>query len=270
MRRRPDQYKDTFKDNTFSSSSWSAKTMVSADNIKQLISSFNLVGRKIKRMKIIGLSYNLRREWLEEYAYNYYEKSENDEKRLQEISNYDNIDPNLEYPRSAIIDEPFLIEFEDGESFEIDTPMVPEFCMSMNCIPFLIKWGTNAQNTDANGLFSPCVGKTIESVNVETYFTDGGPMFDESKDSIGQRERVSIIGLRLEGDLELRFGGWVDFCDVDLLENGKTSMISFEKLKECLFNWEDIHEDSLIKDEATCSDFYFGNAGRDSLERNSF
>ena len=77
MRRRPDQYKDTFKDNTFSSSSWSAKTMVSADNIKQLISSFNLVGRKIKRMKIIGLSYNLRREWLEEYAYNYYEKSEN-------------------------------------------------------------------------------------------------------------------------------------------------------------------------------------------------
>jgi hypothetical protein len=90
-------------------------------------------------------------------------------------------------------------------------------------------------------------------------------MFDEPKDFIGQRERVSIIGLRLEGGLELRFGGWVDYCDVDLLENNKTSMISFEKLKECLFNWEDIHEDSLIKDEATCSDFYFGNAGRDRI-----
>ena len=260
MRRRPDQYKDRFKNFTFSPPSWSAETLVSADNIRKLISSFNLEGRKIKRMKIIGLSYNLTRDRLEDIAYDHYE--ELDEGKRQEASDYYNIDPSFEYARFSQFDEPFLVEFEDGESFEIDTPMVPEFRMSMNCIPFGIKEGVNTQNASAQGLFFPCVGKTIESVNIETFYADDEPIFDEPENGSVQKERVSKIGLKLEGGLELCFEGWFDFCTAYLLEDNKQSMISFGELKEYLYNWEDIHEDNLIKNEATCRDFYYGEEGQ--------
>ena len=48
--------KNNFKNYIFSSSEWSAPTMVSAEEIKNRISSFNLVGRKIKALRMIGLS----------------------------------------------------------------------------------------------------------------------------------------------------------------------------------------------------------------------
>mgnify|MGYP004699178847 FL=1 len=117
--------KDGFKDYTFSAQEWSAPTMVSVAEIKERLASFNLVGRKIERMKMIGLAYNLRRDCIEECAYNFWDKLEEDER--QKCSEYENIDPSTEIYRYAEIDEPFLIGFEDGDSFEIDAHQEPEF-----------------------------------------------------------------------------------------------------------------------------------------------
>ena len=108
--------KDSFKDYTFSAHEWSAPTMVSVAEIKERLASFNLVGRKIERMKMIGLAYNLRRDCIEECAYNFWDKLEEDER--QKCSEYENIDPSIEIYRYAEIDEPFLIGFEDGDSFD--------------------------------------------------------------------------------------------------------------------------------------------------------
>lgn len=115
--------KNNFKDNSFSAQEWSAPSIVSPAEIKSLVESFRLEGRIIKQIKMIGLAYNLRRDWIEERAYNFYE--ELDEEVRQEKSDYFNIDPSMDFCRFAEIDEPLLIEFEDGDVFEIDTPQNP-------------------------------------------------------------------------------------------------------------------------------------------------
>ena len=150
--------KNNFKNYTFSSSEWSAPTMVSADEIKSRISSFNLVGRKIKALRMIGLSYFLRRDWIEDVAYRSLSENLPEDER-QRKSDYENISPSLMISRSSQIDEPLLIKFEDDEIFEIDTPQEPEFRFSMNCIPWFIEAGTNSPNVDADILFAPCVGR---------------------------------------------------------------------------------------------------------------
>ena len=43
---------------------------------------------------------------------------------------------------------PLLIEFEDGDVFEIDTPQTPEFRIGMNCIP----WGTHIHLQQSPGI----------------------------------------------------------------------------------------------------------------------
>lgn len=125
--------KDDFKDYTFSVQEWSAPTVVSPEELKQRLFSLNLEGRRIRRMKMIGLTYNLTRNWIEEGAYNHLEKLDEQERQYQ--SDYEHIDPSIELYRYAEIDEPFLLEFEDGDVLEIDTPQQPEFRVSMNCIP---------------------------------------------------------------------------------------------------------------------------------------
>ena len=151
--------RDNFKGYTFSAREWSAPTMVSPKEIRERIDSFALRGRKIKRMRLIGLSYFHTRDWVEEAAYRQVEHLPEEER--QRKSNYSTIDPTMQFSRYAQIDEPFLIEFEDGDIFEVDTPQDPEFRMSMNCIPWWIKAGTNQPNVEADILFSTCVGRRL-------------------------------------------------------------------------------------------------------------
>ena len=109
--------KNNFKDDTFSSREWSAPTMVSPDEIRNKIDALALCGRKIKRMRLIGLSYFHTRDWVEEAAYRQVEHLPEEER--QRKSNYLTIDPDMQFSRYAQIDEPILIEFEDGDIFEL-------------------------------------------------------------------------------------------------------------------------------------------------------
>ena len=253
--------KNNFKDNTFSAQEWSAPSMVSPAEIKRLVESFHLKGRKIKRIKMIGLAYNLSRDWIEERAYNFYEELPEEEK--QKKSDYPNIELSIPYCRYAEIDEPLMIEFEDGDVFEIDTPQVPEFRMSMNCIPWWINAGTNLPNADANILFAPCLGRTIRSVEVKTYETDKDPIFNSAFDEEGnKRELVSAIVLRLDNGMSLRIEGWIDFCHVTFIDRDEQEgIIAFKELKPALFNWEDLHIDQLSGYEANSGIFNFGKLG---------
>ena len=231
-----------FENGEFSSQEWSAPYVVSPAIITDMIMSCRLEGRQIKRLKMIGLAYNLRREWLEEGAYNALENL--DEDKRQELSNYENIDPKMEYVRFAEIDEPFLVEFEDGDVFEIDTPQQPEFRFSMNCIPWDISAGTNLPNAEANVLFSPAIGRKVISVEVKTYVTDVDPMFFSSFDEDHtSKELVSRIILWLEGDIWICIEGWIDFCHITLVDKTEDILpICFEELKPALFNWEDLND----------------------------
>ena len=254
--------KNNFKDYIFSSSEWSAPTMVSAEDIKSRISSFDLVGRTIKELRMIGLSYLLRRNCIEDTAYRSLPENLPEEER-QLKSNYENISSSLMFSRSSQIDEPLLIKFDDDEIFEIDTPQAPKFRFSMNCIPWFINAGTNSPNVEANILFAPCLGKKIESVSVDTYVSDLDPMINIPIDENGTtHEPVSRIVIWLEGDIGLSISACFDFCEINCIDKeNRVLSISFEELRPALFNWEDIHIDSTVGFKASNSSLHFGKIG---------
>lgn len=258
--------KNNFKSNTFSAREWSAPLTVSPAEIKERLKSFTLEGRIIKQLRVIGLAYNLRRDLIEERAYSYLKKLE--EPDFGEKSNYLNIDDSLPYYRFVETDEPLLIEFEDGDVFEIDTPQEPIFSMSMNSIPWRIESSTRSSNVDANILFAPCIGRTIKSVEIETYETDFDPMYHSAFDNTGtKRELVSAVIMRLDNGCGLCIEGRNDFCRVKYLdEYGNVGMLEFKELKSALFNREDLHTDALSKYEADSETFYFGKLGAEHIE----
>ena len=195
--------KNNFDDYVFSSLEWSAPTMVSPEEIKRRLNSFKLTGRKITRLRFIGLSYFHTRDWIEESAYQSLPENMSEEE-CQRRSDYNSIDPALNLTRCSEIDEPFLICFENGDTFEIDAPQEPEFRFSLNCIPWNIDSGCNGPNLDANIFFAPCIGKRIVDVEVNTYFSDKDPMYGCLIDDSGEKhEMVSRIVLWLEGDIAL-------------------------------------------------------------------
>jgi hypothetical protein len=255
--------KNNFKDNTFSSREWSAPTMISPEEIRRQIDSFNLCGRKVKHMRMIGLSCFHTRNWVEEAAFRQLESLPDDERHRK--SNYASIDPEMQFIRCAEVDEPLLIEFEDGDAFEIETPQEPEFCMSMNCIPWWIGAGVNQPNVNADILFSPCIGQTVASVEVNTYTSERDPMLCEAFTEFPyQRELVSNITLRFENGIGLRVGACFDYCKVKCVDPaGEYMEISFSDLKQALFNWEDLHDDEVTGFQAESATLFFGKIGAD-------
>ena len=255
--------KDQFQNYTFSAREWSAPTMVSPGEIRKRVASFKLEGRTIKRFRMIGMSYMLRREWIEEHIYCGLDQY--DEEERQARSDYENIDPETLFGVSTQIDEPFLIEFEDGDRFEIDTPQESEFRMSMNCIPWGIEPGTNPQNVDANVLFAACIGRTIINVEVRTYVTDKEPMFSGQyfDKQHSKRELVSAITLWLDDGNGISIGGCIDFCEVSYIDKNRAlNSIPFKDLMPSLYNWEDLHIDEITRFEASAQSFFFGDKGR--------
>ena len=229
-----------FENNEFSHQEWSAPHVVSPEIIRELLSSFHLEGRRIKRMKMIGLTFNLRRDWIEEYAYNHFVGLAENER--QKMSVFENIPAETAYIRFAEIDEPFMIEFDDGEVFEIDIAQVPEFRFSMNCIPWGIGAGIIQPNADANVIFAPALDKRILSLDLETYHSDRSPMYYTTFDEdLSSKELVSSIILWLENEIGIRIEGFIDYCHVSLIDrSGEILPILFQELKSALFHPEDL------------------------------
>lgn len=245
---------DIFTNYTFSGKEWSAPTLKYAAEIKKELEKMQLVGRQIKKMKMIGLSYYLTRDWIESAAYNMLSHLPEDER--QDMSNYKNISPDMEFSRYSEIDEPFLIEFEDGDVFEIDTPQDLCYRFSMNCIPWHINAGTNLPNADANKLFSVCIGKKIEEIEVCEY-TDGYE---------AEKGFVSRIVFWLENGIGLCIHPVFDYCRVSCInKNNEDVLTTFKELKDALFNYEDLHTDDTFSFEGS-NTLYFGEKGAEHTE----
>lgn len=233
-----------YENGVFAGEQWPAPEEASVSHIKDMLAKCKLEGRRIKRVKLIGLDYDLTPTWVENTAYSFY--SEETEEERQKLSEYDNIDPNITFARSAEIDEPLLIEFEDGDVFEIDTPFENIFRFDMNTIPWEIKAGTNLPNVDANVLFAPALGRRIVSVEVTTCIVEENSVSYlrlmnqfSSPDQIYQPgEQVDEILLWLEGDIGICITGFFDYCHVSLFDKntGYALSIPFGELKPALNN----------------------------------
>ena len=221
--------KATYPNNKFDYQLWSAPRLYKADDIKQELNRLSLTGRKIKELKFIGLCYDLHTEDIEDYFYNQYENTITDENTLQKMSDFNNIPDDFELPRSALIDELFLIKFNDGDIFEIDTPMDPEYRFSMNQIPWETDFDTNQPNIDANILLSSCLNATIEKVDIACYMNNA---IEENSVTA-----VSQIIINLDNGLSLTIEPMFDYCKVQLWHNKETlSTITLGELKKGFIN----------------------------------
>lgn len=245
--------KDIFTNYTFSAKEWSAD-VITSKKLRENIDRYELCGRKIKQIKLIGLSYYLTRNWIESAAYNQLEHLPEEERQVK--SEYKNIDPDMKFCRYSEIDEPILIEFEDGDVLEIEAPCDNKFRVSMNRIPFYINAGTNQPNVNSDILFSPCIGQTIASVEINCYIPLGQmELFQEEND---EKEIVDNIIIRLENGMGLLIRGVDDYCEVDCIDgDNKDTYISFSELKKALFNWEDLHYDEVTGFEADSPTLFF-------------
>jgi hypothetical protein len=253
--------KNRFKDNVYFAIEWLTPSLVAPDEIQKKMDSFALCGRKISRMKIIGFSSCHTQYCIEANAYGQLKHLTDEERKHK--SNYKVIDPDMKFVRCVKIDEPFMIEFEDGDIFEIDTPMDPKFQINMNSIPWEIETGSTPQNVDANILFSPCIGQTIIEVQVNKYITEKEPIIQVPfNEPPYEREFVSDITLRLENGLSLRISPCIDYCDVECIDTkNEYAMISFSDLKQALHNWEDLHNDEVTGFESDSYTIFFGEKG---------
>lgn len=252
--------KDKFEDG-FTSTEWSAPTLTSPEEIRALLDSFHLCGRKIKCLEMIGTDYCHDPERIEETAYQ--QQKELPEVLRQRRSSYGHIPGATLFRREATIDEPVLVGFEDNDRFEINTPQVPEFRMSMSHIPWYITSRHGSSNVTADILFSPCIGQTVTKVEVNTYFATKHPSYATAfKEPSFQRELVSNVTLWFENGVGLRIGGWLDYCQVNCIDrNGKTLEMRYEELKPALFNWEDLHTDERIGFQAHSAALFLGQKG---------
>ncbi len=255
-------FKDRFTDNEFNAKEWSAPVMSDPEEIRDRLDSMDLVGRKIETLRFVGMDYIHTQDHLEEYAYNSLSQLEEDER--QRLSDYDLIDSGVLLGRCAEIDEPLQIGFEDKDSFEIDTPQDPEFRFSLNYIPWHICEGTNLRNVDADMLFSPCIGKTIKSVEVETRQAEKDPMYGNYlKEDHSPRELAAAVVFVLQDDSRLRISPHWDFCHVALYDrNEQMEEITFGELKEGLYNWEDLHIEKATGFRSDSGHLYFNDLGR--------
>lgn len=265
---------DNFSKGEFSWREWSAPEFTSAAELREYLDSLNLVGRKIKELKMIGYSYMHTRDWVEESAYCHYKSLLDDKSEIARLSDYDNIDPDLLYDRYAQIDEPLLIRFEDEDRLEIICPVEGKTQVSMNHIPWWIDAGTNLPNEDANILFSDCIGQTIAKVEV---YSHKWVTVSESED--GRARSITLV-LDEEGDsayeVILRFENGCglslmaechDYCAVySINENNKANQLPFRDLKEGLFNQEDLCTDPVTGFEASTWRFHFGKKGQEHTD----
>lgn len=116
---------DVFEDNEFNPEKWTAPVLTSPKVIRRQINKFALRGCKIKNIKIIGLDFLHTREAIECEAYDTLTDLPED-KRWSKAT-YFEIDDDTQLNRRAEINNPILIEFDDGDIFEIGIPLEHQF-----------------------------------------------------------------------------------------------------------------------------------------------
>ena len=187
--------KNNFKDNEFSYWEWSAPVLQNHEEVIAKIKELKLQGRIIKGFYVIGMGY----DWTDYSVTDWLESAIERKKNARNLSSDGPIPflpEDIVVPRAAMIDEPFLIEFEDGDILGIDYSEGSCVRMEMNTIPKNIGFGTNARTFHPDKLFEPLIGKEIIAIEVTTStecdeFTGShGLDIDEQDDYI---TKISIV-----------------------------------------------------------------------------
>ncbi|MBR6021472.1 MAG: hypothetical protein IK066_03525 [Kiritimatiellae bacterium] len=245
---------DSFPNGEFSAPCWSAKPIVSPAEIRTLLDYFRLVGRTIRHVWTESHDYAQTKDPLESTVYDDLRErlglSETEAKAGSSIHSFDR---RARIARCMEIDEPFVIEFDSRETFEIFVTDAPTYRISMNRIPRRLL-ENRFDNVNPNVMFAPALGRTISAVDLRTV--------PEGYDD----ETVDAILLRLDDGNTLEIQGWFDFLEVALLDRDEKPLReAAEALLPGFFNYEDLHIDRRTGFEAKDSTLWFGQKSRTKL-----
>ena len=136
----------------FNFNEWKVDLIQEPNVLLKTLKEFNIKGKKIKNIRILGNVFDLI-DGLEEEIY---KKTEN-----QHDSDVENFKDDYEFKRIVEIDDPIIITFEDNDRLEIDYSEGSSIKIGLNSLPENIESKNFINNLDGNVMFSNCIGKSI-------------------------------------------------------------------------------------------------------------
>ena len=242
---------DKFPGNEFSWSRWSAESFTSASEIRSVLTNYHLVGKRIWDVWTFGHDSDHEKAELEKAVRSDLTKRLAWEgEKVQSSSSIHALAKRAKIPRQMEIVMPLILEFYSNETFEISVDTVPTYRVSMNKIPRRI-FKARFDNVDPRIMFSPILGRTITSFDLQT--TPEG----------GQDYTVTAFLFRLDNGMCLKINGGFDELDVELLDGaGNPITASIQSLRHGFFNYEDLHFDPTTGFKARDSMLWFGWKGK--------
>lgn len=235
--------KNNFKNNTFDRWEWSAPVYREPKELRKAMTELNILGKTLKSVTFVGNCYDMAEDEIDEKVYRYYEEKGELEKLPSGEDygwgrhyNLSELDQNILLCRHAQIDEPVILEFSDGSTFEIDYSDESCVRVSSNSIPIDIKPGIGQKSMDGNVLFSNILDCKITNIYIESgshgFEYAGSCGFDLPE----QDEYISQISLELlsknpQRRFRLCFSNFLDYGKVWLTEWMKDSYITLGELR---------------------------------------
>lgn len=249
---------DEHPGNVFNWARWSAKSVSGVTEIRSLLDSFHLVGRRIWNVWTTSHDYFNDKQRLESAVCSDLEDRVGlSHKAAFAGSSIHALARRARIARRMEIDEPFIVEFDSRETFEMDVEIAPTYRISMNKIPLHLVQD-RYDNIIPNVMFAPVLGRTITTVDLETV-PEGG-----------QDDSVKAVLLRLDNGTTIEISGFYDYLDVWLQDRrGQPRLASIESLRHGFFNYEDLHFDRGTGFEAKDGTLWFGWKGRRKLGKHA-
>ncbi len=143
-----------FRNNRFDFWTWSAPILQTAEEVVAKIHELQIIGRIVKDIRSISHNYG--------FLFN-----DNCREIFEAIRNKDDKALSaLDFECSVEIDEPLLIQFEDGDVLGIDFSEGSSIRMDMNTLSWDILPSIDERNFHANRMFDNILGKRIDDILV--------------------------------------------------------------------------------------------------------
>ena len=145
-----------FRNNRFDFWTWSAPILQTAEEVFAKIHELQIIGRVVKDIRSISHNYGFL--FNDSYREIFKAIRNKDDKALSALN----------FECSVEIDEPLLIQFEDGDVLGIDFSEGSSIRMDMNTLSWDILSSIDERNFHANRMFDNILGKRIDDVVVSS------------------------------------------------------------------------------------------------------
>lgn len=205
---------------------WNVDLIQEPNKLLKKLTEFNLKGKKIKSIRIVGYCYDIS-EQLDNTAY---------QKYGDEVAKIENFKDDYKFTRNIQFDNPIIIEFENGDKFEIDYSEGSSLKIGLNSLPDNIEPSCNYNNIDGNVIFSNLINQEIIGYEIGmqddfelTYDFTGSYGIKEPK---GQESYISFLKIILTNGLRIYFTNDYDYGYMAVKEWDKDTEIKWEELKQ--------------------------------------